>query len=105
MWEFVGGKVEPGETMAQALERECAEELAIQVSVGGQFWQEYHDYPDMLIRLTLFHCSIESGAPQALEHNDLQWIHPSQIEHYEFCPADRGILKEIQRVYENREPL
>ena len=105
MWEFVGGKVEPGETMAQALERECAEELAIQVSVGGQFWQEYHDYPDMLIRLTLFHCSIASGAPQALEHNDLQWIHPSQIENYEFCPADKGILKEIQRVYENREPL
>ena len=105
LWEFVGGKVEPGETMQQALQRECAEELAIQVNVGAQFWQEYHEYPDMLIRLTLFHCKIESGIPQALEHNDLKWIHPSQIGDFEFCPADRDILKEIQRVYENREPL
>ena len=105
LWEFVGGKVEPGETMQQALQRECAEELAIQVNVGAQFWQEYHEYPDMLIRLTLFHCRVDSGIPQALEHNDLKWIHPSQIGDFEFCPADRDILKEIQRVYENREPL
>ena len=104
-WEFVGGKVEPGETMEQALERECAEELAIHVSVGSQFWQEYHDYPDMLIRLTLFHCSITSGVPQALEHRDLQWIHPSQIGLFQFCPADENFLKEIQRVYENHKPL
>ena len=104
-WEFVGGKVEPGETMEQALQRECAEELAIQVTVGGQFMQEYHDYPDMLIRLTLFHCTIPSGVPQALEHQDLRWIHPSQIGDFQFCPADKDFLKEIQRVYENREPL
>lgn len=91
--------------MQQALQRECAEELAIQVNVGAQFWQEYHEYPDMLIRLTLFHCRVDSGIPQALEHNDLKWIHPSQIGDFEFCPADRDILKEIQRVYENREPL
>ncbi|MCI6227667.1 MAG: type I pullulanase [Clostridiales bacterium] len=105
MWEFVGGKVEPGETMEQALERECAEELAVRVSVGSQFLQEYHDYPDMLIRLTLFHCSITSGVPQALEHRDLQWIHPSQIGLFQFCPADKNFLKEIQRVYENHKPL
>lgn len=105
LWEFVGGKVEPGETMEQALQRECAEELAIQVDVGGQFMQEYHDYPDMLIRLTLFHCTIPSGAPQALEHRDLRWIHPSQIGDFEFCPADKDFLQEIQRVYENRKPL
>ena len=105
MWEFVGGKVEPGETMEQALERECAEELAVRVSVGSQFLQEYHDYPDMLIRLTLFHCSITSGVPQALEHRDLQWIHPSQIGLFQFCPADENFLKEIQRVYENHKPL
>lgn len=105
MWEFVGGKVEPGETMEQALERECAEELAVRVSVGSQFLQEYHDYPDMLIRLTLFHCSITSGVPQALEHRDLRWIHPSQIGLFQFCPADENFLKEIQRVYENHKPL
>ena len=105
LWEFVGGKVEPGETMEQALERECAEELAIHVSVGGQFMQEYHDYPDMLIRLTLFHCRVASGIPQALEHKALRWIHPNEIGNYEFCPADKDLLSQIQRVYENRRPL
>ena len=105
LWEFVGGKVEPGETMEQALARECAEELAIHVNVGSRFLQEYHDYPDMRIRLTLFHCTIASGVPQALEHNALAWIHPSQIDSYAFCPADMDFLREIRRVYENHKPL
>ena len=105
LWEFVGGKVEKGETLQQALIRECAEELAITVDVGKQFMQVVHQYPDMLIRLTLFHCTIPSGYPQALEHNALEWIHPSQTESYEFCPADTDILGEIKRRYEKRKPL
>ncbi len=105
LWEFVGGKVEPGESLEQALMRECAEELAITVDVGKQFMQVIHQYPDMLIRLTLFHCTIPTGYPQALEHNALEWIHPSQTDHYEFCPADTDILAEIKRRYEKRKPL
>lgn len=105
LWEFVGGKVEPGESLQQALMRECAEELAINVEVGEQFMEVVHPYPDILIRLTLFHCSIPTGYPQALEHNDLTWIHPSEIDHYEFCPADTDILAEIKRRYEKRKPL
>lgn len=105
LWEFAGGKVEPGETLQQALVRECAEELAITVSVGNPFMQVLHEYPDMLIRLTLFHCVIPSGFPQALEHNDLRWIHPSQTDAYDFCPADTDILKEIKRVYGKNQPL
>lgn len=105
LWEFVGGKVEPGETLPQALMRECAEELAINVDVGKQFMQVVHQYPDMLIRLTLFHCTIPSGYPQALEHVALEWIHPSQTDLYEFCPADTDILTEIKKCYEKRKPL
>ncbi len=105
LWEFVGGKVEPGETFQQALVRECAEELAITVEVGSQFMQVIHEYPDMLIRLTLFHCVIPSGFPQMLEHVALKWIHPSQTDAYDFCPADTDILQEIKRQYEKREPL
>ena len=105
LWEFVGGKVESGETLQQALMRECAEELAINVEVHKQFMQVVHQYPDMLIRLTLFHCTIPSGYPQALEHNALEWIHPSQTELYEFCPADTDILAEIKKRYEKRKPL
>lgn len=105
LWEFVGGKVEAGETLQQALVRECREELDVQVSVGRQFMQVIHEYPDMLIRLTLFHCTIPEGFPKALEHNALAWIHPSQTDLYQFCPADTDILKEIKRVYEKRKPL
>ena len=105
LWEFVGGKVEPGETPAQALTRECAEELAIQVDVGSRFFQEFHDYPDMLIRLTLFHCTIASGVPQLLEHKALRWIRPEEIPDYEFCPADVNVLAQIRREYEGRPPL
>ena len=105
LWEFVGGKVEPGETMAQALVRECKEELDITVNVGRQFMQVVHNYPDILIRLTLFHCTIPDGFPKALEHNDLRWIHPSQIDEFSFCPADTDILKELKRVYGSKHPL
>ena len=105
LWEFVGGKVEPGETMQQALVRECAEELAVTVNVGSSFKHVVHNYPDMLIRLSLFHCTIPEGFPQALEHNDIRWIHPSEIDNYDFCPADTDILQEIKRVYGGNRPL
>ena len=105
LWEFVGGKVEPGETMTQALVRECREELDITVSVGESFMEVVHEYPDILIRLSLFHCTIPSGEPKALEHNDIRWIHPSEIDQYDFCPADTDILKAIQSKYGSRTPL
>ncbi len=105
LWEFVGGKVEPGETKEQALMRECMEELAIKVDVKAKFMEVIHEYPDMLIRLTLYHCIIPQGFPKALEHNALAWIHPSQTDSYAFCPADTDILKEIKRVYKKRQPL
>lgn len=99
LWEFVGGKVEPGETMAQALVRECREELDITVSVGEIFTQVVHEYPDIQIRLTLFHCAIAEGTPKLLEHNDLKWITPAQIPGYDFCPADKDILAQIQKTF------
>ena len=105
LWEFVGGKTEPGETMQQALIRECREELNIKVDVSNQFMQVIHEYPDILIRLTLFHCSIPEGYPEALEHNDIRWIHPSEIDQYQFCPADTDILKELKRLHGSKKPL
>ena len=95
LWEFVGGKVEPGETKAQALIRECREELDIGLSVGEEFMEVTHAYPDMTVHLTLFHASIAEGTPKLLEHQALRWITPSEITAYDFCPADEGILRKI----------
>ncbi len=95
LWEFVGGKVEPGETKEAALVRECREELAIELRVGDVFMEVEHVYPDITIRLTLFHATIASGQPQKIEHNDIRWILPREIPEYDFCPADVEILKKI----------
>ena len=99
LWEFVGGKVEQGETGEQALVRECREELAVTLSVGDVFMDVVHEYPDLTVHLTLFHAVIAEGEPQRLEHNDIRWIAPSEIPEYEFCPADVEILEEIVRQY------
>lgn len=95
LWEFVGGKVEPGETKAQALMRECREELDVELEVGPVFMELTHAYPDMTVRLTLFHAAIRRGEPKLLEHNDLRWITPAEIPQYAFCPADKEILARI----------
>lgn len=95
LWEFVGGKVEPGETKEQALIRECREELGITVAVGAEFTEVTHEYPDIAVHLTLFSCTIAEGTPKLLEHNDLRWITPKEITQYAFCPADTEILKRI----------
>lgn len=99
LWEFVGGKVEPGETKEQALIRECQEELAITLSVGDEFMDVIHEYPDITVHLTLFNATISEGIPHKLEHNDIKWITLSEISNYDFCPADKEILKKLIEVY------
>lgn len=99
LWEFVGGKVEPGETREQALIRECQEELAITVAVGEVFMDVIHKYPDLTVHLTLFRASIQAGVPQALEHNGIRWITTDEIQRYAFCPADREILRRLRETY------
>ena len=95
LWEFVGGKVEPGETKEQALIRECQEELAITLNVGDIFMDVVHEYPDINVHLTLFNATIAEGVPKLIEHNDIKWITTSEIPNYTFCPADEEILEEL----------
>ena len=99
LWEFVGGKVEQGESKEQALIRECKEELDVLLSVGDVFMNVIHEYPDLTVHLTLFNANIAEGEPQKLEHNDIQWIMPSEIPNYDFCPADKEMLAKICEVY------
>ena len=99
LWEFVGGKVEPGETGREALVRECREELAITIEVTKIFMEVVHEYPDLAVHLTLYEAAILEGVPQMLEHNDLRWITVAEIDTYPFCPADKEILNQIKMVY------
>ena len=105
LWEFVGGKVEDGESKQQALVRECSEELGITVQPLDVYMQLKHVYPDITIRLTLFNTIILDGIPQKLEHNDIKWITVPQIDDYEFCPADEQILARLKQEYAAKQTV
>ena len=96
LWEFVGGKVEAGESKEDALKRECQEELNICIAVGEQFAEVTHEYSDITVHLTLFNSTIASGEPQLLEHNAIKWIRADEIHEYKFCPADKVFLDLIK---------
>ncbi len=96
LWEFVGGKVEKGETKEQALIRECKEELNVTIDVGDIFLEVVHEYPDITVHLTLYNATIVEGVLQKLEHNDIKWITIAEISRYDFCPADKDILEKLK---------
>ena len=98
LWEFVGGKVEAGESKEAALARECMEELALPVTVGREYLHTVHDYDDVTVDLTLFH-AVTDAQPQCLEHAELRWVTPKQVDELEFCPADKPILQQIKKDY------
>ena len=75
MWEFPGGKVEPGETHEQALVREIAEELGVAIIVGEMLSESTLPYPPYLVTLTNYYCTLlHDDEPQALEHNEVRWV-------------------------------
>lgn len=95
LWEFVGGKIEKGESGEEALTRECREELGCEVRADGVFMDVVHEYPDLTVHLTVYHASVVSGEVQKLEHNDIRYITRAEIPDYDFCPADKDILEKI----------
>lgn len=100
LWEFVGGKVEMGESRQEALIRECREELAVTVEPGEIFMEVTHTYPDLTVHLTLFHARIIEGNIQKLEHNDVRWVTVKEAGELPFCPADIDILACLQERYQ-----
>ena len=98
LWEFVGGKIEAGETREDALIRECREELGITVKPLDVFMEVIHEYPDITVHLILFNAKIADGEITLLEHNDARWLLPSEIPQYAFCPADKEILEAIMNL-------
>ena len=92
-WEFPGGKSEPGETLEECLKRECEEELGIEISVGREICATEYEYPDITVKLHFMLSKIVGGTPELKEHVDIKYITKSELSDYDFCPADRDIVK------------
>lgn len=97
LWEFPGGKVEPGETEAQALEREGQEELAVSLEVGRRLWSDVHEYEDLVVELVLYAARLPpgEGAPRPLGAHALRWCTPEEMKALPFCEADLPLLEEL----------
>lgn len=92
LWEFPGGKIEPGETEAQALVREGREELEVELSVGRRLWGTVHEYPDLIVELELFVADIVRGQPKPLDAQALRFATPVEMQGLPFCEADLPLL-------------
>ena len=96
LWEFMGGKIEPGETPEEALKRECLEELALEIENERIIDSVVHEYPEKTIRLTLIECNPKKGSvPEALEHQVVRWVSLEEMNKLEFAPADRELINRI----------
>lgn len=96
LWEFMGGKIEPGETPEQALLRECREELDLEIENECVIDSVVHEYPEKTIRLTLISCTPKQGSnPRALEHQQIRWVTPKEMKSMPFCPADRDLIQKL----------
>ena len=100
LWEFPGGKQEPGETLEKCLVRECREELEIDIAVKDIFAETAYSYPDRKVALTFFHAELRKGEPVRKVHKDMKWVLPEELNYYEFCPADTGIVERLVKSLE-----
>jgi mutator protein MutT len=97
LWEFPGGKVEPGESLRAALQRELREELGIHADVLDEFYATTHHYPSRSVDLHFFNCTIIDGEPRAIEVAEFRWVNCTDLASYEFPEADRELVERLAR--------
>lgn len=103
LWEFPGGKVEPGESPREALAREIDEELRCQVTVGDEITTTMHEYDFGIVHLTTFYCELDQGVPQLTEHTSMLWTTPDDLRTVEWAPADIPAVAVIEERFRTIE--
>lgn len=96
LWEFPGGKIEVGETVADCITREIREELAIEITVGEHLVSIEHTYSTFQITLIVHHCQHISGVPQPIESDEIRWVEVGELTQYEFPAANVAIINAIK---------
>ena len=96
MWEFPGGKVDPGETLEACLRRELAEELSAWFTIGPKVETSQWEYPERTVVLHFFRATLESGVITPLENQAMVWVEAERFGDYDFPPADHALIELIQ---------
>ncbi|WP_296808887.1 (deoxy)nucleoside triphosphate pyrophosphohydrolase [uncultured Methanobrevibacter sp.] len=87
-WEFPGGKIEENETKEEALIREIKEELNVEIEITNFALDLEYQYPTFYLKMSCYDCTIKSGTPKLLEHNDARWLSKDELDDVNWIPAD-----------------
>ncbi len=97
-WEFPGGKIEPGETPEESLERELAEELAIRVEIRELLCSAFYEGDGVSLELLVYRVERVGGEPALIEHQDIRWVTPQELALFDLADSDRKVAETIYGV-------
>ncbi|NWF58755.1 MAG: 8-oxo-dGTP diphosphatase MutT [Fischerella sp.] len=96
LWEFPGGKIEPGETVEDCIQREIQEELGIAIKVCEHLITIDHTYTHLRVTLTVHHCHLIKGVPQPIECEEVRWVSLDELEYFAFPEANTQIIAALR---------